>query len=298
MGIQFQHFTASDGAEIHYIDMGTGKPLLFVHGFGGASEVQVPIFERLKDKFRCLCFDQRGYGRTAGAGNMGIFQSARDAKELLEHLGIEDAIFLGYSMGAGVMFAYVEQFGCLHLDRVIIGEMSPKIINDDTWHFGLYQGWYTQEQYEKDLQTMKSNYQVFNTYFAVQTFFKHTPEEVRDFDSGNIDVEEMLNSAEAGRATLEALLMVKPEQEASNILYWKSMAENDFRETLKKINVPAAIFYAVPGSIYDARAAFYMDGVIPVSKLYRYDDCSHMAKNERMDQFIEDIGAFAALSFD
>jgi len=289
----YNTFVSSDGTAIHYVDFGKGKPLLFVHGFGGSSELQLPILNMLKANFRCICFDQRGYGKTSDNGEIGLHQSARDTKELLEHLQIHDAVFLGYSMGAGVLFAYVEQFGCQYLERVIIGEMTPKLVNDDTWHYGLYQGWYTQTQFEKDLQTMKDDYASFNTYFAVQTFFQHTPDEVRDFDAGKVNINVVLDKAGAGRPTLEALLSVSPEQESSNSLYWESMGKNDFRDILKKISIPAAIFYADPGSIYDPRAATFMSKNIPDATLYRFENCTHMAKNERLDQFIYSIKAFS-----
>ena len=292
---QYYHsFQASDGAQIQYLDIGKGKPLLFVHGFGGSSRLQMPIFQLLKDQFRCLCFDQRGYGETKAVGEIGIFRSAKDAYDLLTYLDIKDAIFLGYSMGAAVLFAYVEQFGCARLDKVIIAEMTPKVINDETWQFGLYQGWYRQEQYEQDIYHMKNGaYDTFNLYFAVQTFFQHTPQEKRDFKTENIDVEQLLEKAGEGRPTLEALLTVTEGQKKSNTLYWQDMAKADFRDTLSKITVPAAVFYAVPGSLYDERAARYILGRIPGSKPYRYENCSHMAKNERLDQFIENIREFS-----
>lgn len=290
----YHKFIASDGTEISYVDMGEGKPLLFVHGFGGSSQLQIPIFELLKNNFRCLCFDQRGYGKTSANGEVGIYRSAKDAKELIEYLGIEDVIFLGYSMGAAVMFAYIEQFGCAHLAKTIIGEMTPKVINDENWHFGLYQGWYTKEQLEKDIYNMENGkYDEFNIIFAVQTFFKHTPDEKREFDLKNIDISSLLEKAGAGKPTLEALLTVSEEQKKSNVIYWKDMTKADFRETLEKITVPTAIIYAVPGSIYDQRAAKYMEGKIKNSTLYRYDDCTHMAKNERLEQFIANINEFS-----
>ena len=108
-------FTTSDGAEITYVDIGSGQPFLFIHGFGGFIELQLPLFEQLKTNFRCICFDQRGFGKTPASGEMGIYQSARDVKELLEFLQLDNVLVLGYSMGAAVLFAYVEQFGCRYL---------------------------------------------------------------------------------------------------------------------------------------------------------------------------------------
>ena len=293
MSDYFKVFTASDGTEIQYVDIGSGKPLLYVHGFGGSSEVQIPIFNALKDKFRCICFDQRGYGKTEGREKAGIVQSAKDAKEFIEYLNLDSVVYLGYSMGAIIMFAYINMFGCQYLERAIIGDSSPKLISDDTWDCGLYQGWYTAEQAQKDLLTMQNDYDSFNLYFTDQAITKHTKDDPRDFITAPDLREVIKKKAGAAVATVEALLSVSPEQQKSNILYWKSICELDFRDTLPKITVPTAIFYADPGSIYDPRVAHYMAEHIPDAKLYCYKDCTHMAKNEKVDQFISNIIKFS-----
>jgi len=286
----YKVFKASDGTDIYYVDIGSGKPLLFVHGFGGSSQVQIPIFRKLSDKFRCICFDQRGYGKTEGREKAGIEQSARDAYELLEYLKLDSVVYLGYSMGAIILFDYVKKYGCKHLERVIIGDSSPKLINDDC---GLYQGWYTKEQAEKDLETMKDNYINFNLYFTDQTITKHTKDDIRDFVVSPDLREVIMEKAGASVATVNALLSVTPEQEQSNILYWKTMCMGDYRDILKNITVPAAIIYADPGSLYDPRAAKYMAENIPDAKLYPYMGCTHMAKNEKEEQFVSDIKEFS-----
>jgi pimeloyl-ACP methyl ester carboxylesterase len=285
-------FTAGDGVRLRYVDVGQGKPLLFVHGFGGSTDVQMPVFELLRDKFRCLCFDQRGYGHSPGTGEIGLGQSARDAKELIDHLGLEGVIFLGYSMGAGVLFAYVSQFGCHRLERVIIGDMSPKLVNDDTWRHGLYQGWYTREQYEKDLAVMQSDYRKFNLYFTSQVIFPGTAEVKRDFAPGPDLLAEIRARAGASAATVDALLEVSPKQQETNIKYWQSMCDSDYRDILPAIGVPAALMYAVPGSIYEPGAAEYMASRIPEAKKYPFMNATHMLKNEQQDKFVASIKEF------
>lgn len=289
----FTSFTAKDGTEIFYVDIGEGPPLLFLHGFGGSTVLQLPIFERLGSVFRCVCFDQRGYGRTAGAGSPGVVQSAHDALELIEHLNLERVILLGYSMGAAVAFAYIRDFGCRRLGKLIIGDMSPKMINEDGWDLGLYQGWYTRERYTCDLGHMQGGrYDLFSTYFVSQLVTKSRPQDVRDFTIGPDTVAEARKHAGAAAATVDALLHVPPEQIPHNILYWRSMAEDDFRPVLPTIKVPTAIVYAVPGSLYDEAAAHYMRRQIGEAALYPLTECTHMAKNEKQAEFVAIVKAF------
>lgn len=289
-------FLASDDTEISYIEIGEGRPFLWIHGWGGNAERQIPILEGLcKHHFRCICFDQRGCGETPATDSMGVPQSARDAKELLEHLKIDNAIMLGYSMGAAVLLSYIEQFGTLHLSRIIIGEMTPKPLNDDGWRFGLYQGWYTKEQLDRDLYNMEHNYQEFALCFAEQTIFLHTPDEPRSFDVDDKYKECVYQKAEktGKRELLDYFMMVPAGNQRANRIYWETCDNHDYRLAVDKINVPVGLFYANPGSIYDPHAAYWMATHIKDVTLYCFDSCTHLANLEKPEEFIRRIIEFA-----
>ena len=72
-------FIASDGAEISYLDIGEGTPLLWIHGWGGDAARQQDFLSALsRFGFRGLCFDQRGCGESKSVQDLGIPRSARD----------------------------------------------------------------------------------------------------------------------------------------------------------------------------------------------------------------------------
>lgn len=301
----FHYFKASDGADIEYVDVGAGKPMLFAHGFSGSAEMQIPMFERIKDKFRCISFTQRGYAGLSGispgtcaSGTLGPHISARDAKELLEHLGLENVNYIGYSMGATVLFAYVRQYGCTHLERAIIVDMTPKLINDGTWNHGLYQGHYTKEQYEKDLRSMEEDYSRFNRYFMTQVLLPHTAQEHRDYvftPQHRAILEQVVKMSGIPGFTVDGLITVPRTMWAVNKAYWRGMGDNDFRDVLPKITVPVALLYARPGSIYDQGTAEYMHKNIPGATLTYSDDSTHFSMAaEKMENLIRLIKEFFA----
>lgn len=289
-------FTASDGVEISYIDVGEGVPFLWIHGWGGDAETQQPILELLSQfGFRCLCYDQRCCGRSAFTDNLGVPQSARDAVELLEHLEIDDAVVLGYSMGAAVLFSYLEQFGTAHISRLIIGDMSPKPINDEEWKLGIYQGWYTQAQLERDLYNMDHNYEAFSAFFAEQTMFTHTPDEYRGFDeSPEFAAQAREKARAAGKEELFNRLMAPPPKEnrRANRIYWESCDSRDYRSCLDRIDVPTALFYANPGSLYRPEIAFWIAERISNSVIHIFDGCTHLASGEKPLEFVSAIVDF------
>ncbi|MGB3315096.1 MAG: alpha/beta hydrolase [Albidovulum sp.] len=95
-----QHFTASDGARIAYRDDGTGRPLLCLAGLTRAGTDFDFVAPHLSD-LRLIRMDYRGRGASdwTGAATYTVEREARDALELLDHLGIDRTAILGTSRG-------------------------------------------------------------------------------------------------------------------------------------------------------------------------------------------------------
>jgi pimeloyl-ACP methyl ester carboxylesterase len=129
----------SDGVRIAYLDEGAGDPILLIHGF--ASNVDTNWIDPgwvqalTKSRRRVVALDNRGHGQSEKLYEPEVYgapQMAEDARRLLDHLGIERADVLGYSMGARIAafltFAHPERvrsviFGGLgiHMVRGMVG---------------------------------------------------------------------------------------------------------------------------------------------------------------------------------
>jgi len=85
-----------------YDDQGTGEPVLFIAGRGGAGRTwhlhQVPEFQRAG--YRCITFDNRGIGATENADGFDTAQMVADTAELIEKLDARPARLVGVSMGS------------------------------------------------------------------------------------------------------------------------------------------------------------------------------------------------------
>jgi pimeloyl-ACP methyl ester carboxylesterase len=99
----------SEGIEIAYDVRGEGQPVLLVHGFG--SNMKVNWIETgwveaiVTAGYRVIAFDNRGHGLSQKLYDPALYPArlmAGDAINLLDHLGIEMAVFVGYSMGARI----------------------------------------------------------------------------------------------------------------------------------------------------------------------------------------------------
>ena len=85
-----------------YDDLGSGDPVLFIAGTGGAGRTwhihQVPVF--LKAGYRAITFDNRGVGATENARGFTTEQMVADTVELIEKLVCGPVRLVAMSMGA------------------------------------------------------------------------------------------------------------------------------------------------------------------------------------------------------
>lgn len=100
----------SDGVAIQYLVAGRddGEAVVLIHGFGDKKEEWAPMIEALKKDFKVIALDCRGHG---GSGKphdpqkYGV-EMVNDVRRLLDHLKIEKAHVVGYSMGAGIALSF------------------------------------------------------------------------------------------------------------------------------------------------------------------------------------------------
>ena len=93
--------------EIAYLDEGEGDPILLVHGFASTKNVNwvypTWVSELKKSGRRVLAFDNRGHGESARLYDPAAYEiaiMASDITALMDHLNIERADVMGYSLGS------------------------------------------------------------------------------------------------------------------------------------------------------------------------------------------------------
>ncbi|MCC2650415.1 MAG: alpha/beta hydrolase [Microvirga sp.] len=103
----------SNGVSIAYIDVppheGQGDPILLIHGFASNHAVNwvntLWVKTLTRAGYRVVAFDNRGHGQSEKLYDPEAYNSyrmAEDGLRLLDHLGIERADVMGYSMGARI----------------------------------------------------------------------------------------------------------------------------------------------------------------------------------------------------
>jgi pimeloyl-ACP methyl ester carboxylesterase len=120
--------------EIAYLDEGEGDPIILVHGFASSKNVNwvypAWVSELKKNGRRVIALDLRGHGDSSKLyepEEYGIEILAGDVIALMDHLKLERADIMGYSMG-GRTTAYLARYQPARLRSAILGGIGIGLI--------------------------------------------------------------------------------------------------------------------------------------------------------------------------
>src|SRR6266852_3419985 len=93
------------GARIHYLDKGSGPPIVILHGLGGQmGNFTYALLERLTDEFRVILMDRpgSGYSMRARGATGRLTEQAAVVAEFIRKLGLERPLLVGHSLGGAI----------------------------------------------------------------------------------------------------------------------------------------------------------------------------------------------------
>jgi len=90
----------SNGVTLAYDDVGTGTPIILLHGLGGNRYSFQEFMEQFNSQFRIIALDSRGHGDSEKPTSYSLDDHIEDVKALMDYLSIDSAHILGASMGS------------------------------------------------------------------------------------------------------------------------------------------------------------------------------------------------------
>jgi len=123
--------TTKDGTEIYYKDWGTGRPVVFSHGWPLSADAwEDQMFFLASKGYRAIGHDRRGHGRSSQPwqGN-DLDTYADDLAALTAALDLKDAVHVGHSTGGGEVARYIGRHGTKRVSKaVLVGAIPPLML--------------------------------------------------------------------------------------------------------------------------------------------------------------------------
>jgi pimeloyl-ACP methyl ester carboxylesterase len=120
------HVTTSDGVRLHYLEAGSGKPLVMIPGWSQTAAQYKYQIARLHDRYRLIALDMRGHGESdKPAFGYKIARFSKDLHDALVALDLREVTLLGHSIGCSVIWSYCDLFGAERLAKLILVDQMP-----------------------------------------------------------------------------------------------------------------------------------------------------------------------------
>ena len=233
--------TASVPTEIFYQDIGTGRPVVLIHGWPLSHrmwEPQVPVLTAAG--FRTVAYDRRGFGHSGfPAGGYDYDTFAADLNDLLTELDLRDVVLVGFSMGGGEVARYLGRYGTERVSKaVLVSSVTPFLGQTDDNPDGVPQKVF--EGMLKDMTADRAGFlQAFGKTFFNDGLLTHP------VSQGQLDYAFQIAAMAQPLATVECA---------------KAFAGTDFRPDMAAFTVPTMIVHGdadqiVPIETSGARAA-------------------------------------------
>ncbi|WP_318215130.1 alpha/beta hydrolase [Streptomyces sp. SCL15-6] len=250
--------TASDGTEIFYKDWGSGRPVMFHHGWPLSSDDwDAQLLFLVQHGYRVIAHDRRGHGRSAQVGHgHDMDHYAADAAAVVAHLGLRDVVHVGHSTGGGEVARYVARHGAGRVAKaVLIGAVPPLMVQTESNPGGL-----PVEVFDGFREAVATNRSQFYLDLASGPFYGFNRPGA-DISQGVIQNWWRQGMTGSAQAHYEGI---------------KAFSETDFTDDLRAIDVPTLIMHGDDDQIVPiANSAEMAITLVKNARLKVYPGLSH-----------------------
>ena len=269
-GGSLERFTASDGVQIAYEVSGKGRALVLLHGLmahRGFFHAQKP----LESEFQLITIDLRGHGASRIEGERpSVARIACDVSELVEHLDVREAIGVGWSLGASVLWQVLAGPVSRRFAGAVIIDMTARVLNEGDWQLGL-----SPETCEARSAAIRDDYRSFALAAGQNIFAQPVENGMRELAAWS--------GEQFGRndpATMGAV--------------WESLVATDDRPLLAGITQPTLIVHGGKSQLYGPETARQLASALPHARILTFESSGHAPHMEQPELFNAAIRDFAA----
>jgi pimeloyl-ACP methyl ester carboxylesterase len=264
-------FTLPDGTRLAYLDVGSGRPIVFLHGWSSSLNwfrEQLPV---LSDRYRILALDFRGHGdsdKTESGHTME--QYARDVHDFVAGVGATDSVLVGWSMGSLVLWNSVLQFGRDQARAMVFVGQSASDLRTPAYEDGIV----TPEEFHQMMLRLQTDRPALLAEWMRAMRMEATDEQVawmvRDYERC-------------------------PAHIATVAFYTQTMVNS--LPAFPLINFPTRVFFGTDPKMYHISQGEYLARVIPGTRLVVFDRSGHVPMLEEPQKFNAELAMFADEAF-
>lgn len=120
--------------ELFYQDLGTGDPVVLIHGWPLSSAMwDYQLAELPKHNMRVIAYDRRGFGQSSKPFDGYDYDTfADDLKAVLEEFDLQNVTLVGMSMGGGEVARYMGRHGGARVSKVVfLSSVTPYMLKTE-----------------------------------------------------------------------------------------------------------------------------------------------------------------------
>ncbi len=266
--------TTRDGTSLYYKDWGSGRPIVFSHGWPLTADAFEDQMLFLASRgYRCVAHDRRGHGRSSqpfGGNDMDTY--ADDLAELIAQLDLGDAVLVGHSTGGGEVTRYIGRHGTGRVGKlVLIDAVTPFLLKTADNPGGL-----PLDVFDKIRAALLADRAQYWRDFAVPFFGANRA------------------GARVSAGVLESFWLQGMMASLPAAYFCiKAFSETDFRKDLARVDVPTLIIHGSDDQIVPfAGSAPLTAKLVKKAQLRVYEGAPHGLCTTHKDRVNEDLLAF------
>ncbi|WP_257350702.1 alpha/beta fold hydrolase [Pseudalkalibacillus decolorationis] len=261
------YYKAEDQVELYYEDVGEGTPVIFVHGVWMSSQFFQKQTSYFSKNHRAISLDLRGHGRSTKVHyGHTVANYAEDLHSFIQELKLKDVVLVGWSMGAFVVWDYLQQFGEENIKGTVIVDELASDFKWPDFPSGAFD-FPTLIHLMREVQT--------NRFGFLKEFIPLMFKE----DLSQDDFDWMLEETTK-----------LPESVASTILFDQTVV--DYRKHFQSITVPTLLCFGREEKLIPVKAGEYLHKHISNSQLVIFEKSCHCPFLEEADRFNEVVSSF------
>lgn len=265
------YITTQDNTKLFYKDWGSGKPVIFLHGWPLSSDSWDDHAMAVADAgFRSIAYDRRGFGRSTHPWNGYDYNTlADDLAAVIEQTGASDVTLVGFSMGGGEVARYMYRHQGKAISKaVLVSSVVPFMLKTENNPNGTEQTIFDEMTINMIEDRAAFFTDFFKKFYGVNMLNHPASQEVLEW-SRSIGMS----------ANLKATLACAG-----------AFSSTDFRSDLTTFKVPTLIIHGTEDLIVPIQASGRAAAsAIPNSQLIEYDGAPHGLLVTEKQRFTNDL---------